>query len=136
MGDEPVASSVRRSRVTCVAKARAGPCSASSVRAWGVFSWFTVSRYPRQRGSGVRAVSLPHPTSGRFRRRRSGMRSAQYSGIGAAGFGASGMSVMSASVVKIIAAIDAAFSTADRVTFAGSMMPAVTMSLYAPSSTS
>ena len=37
----------------------------------------------------------------------------------------SGLSVISASVVRIIAAIEAAFSTAERVTLAGSMMPAL-----------
>ena len=35
----------------------------------------------------------------------------------------SGMSVISASVVRIMAAMEAAFSTAERVTLAGSMMP-------------
>jgi hypothetical protein len=53
----------------------------------------------------------------------------QYSGGGVAGgFSFSGMSVMSASVVRIIAAIEAAFSNAPRVTLAGSMMPAFTIS--------
>ncbi len=37
----------------------------------------------------------------------------------------SGLSVMRASVVRIMPAIDAAFSTAERVTFAGSMMPSL-----------
>jgi hypothetical protein len=45
------------------------------------------------------------------------------------------MSVMSASVVTIIAAIYAS-SQRPTPTLAGSMMPAVTMSLYAPSRTS
>jgi hypothetical protein len=40
----------------------------------------------------------------------------------------SGASVMSASVVKIIAAMDAAFCRAERVTLAGSAMPAASKS--------
>ena len=44
------------------------------------------------------------------------------------GFSGSGMSVTSAEVVRIIAAIELAFSTALRVTLAGSMMPASSMS--------
>ena len=53
--------------------------------------------------------------------------SLEYSGIGgAAGAGVfSGISVMSVSVVRIIVAIDAAFSSAERVTLSGSMMPAL-----------
>lgn len=46
----------------------------------------------------------------------------------AGAFSFSGMSVTSALVVRIIAAIEQAFSTALRVTFTGSMMPAVSMS--------
>ena len=45
---------------------------------------------------------------------------------GAAAF--SGLSVMRASVVRIIPAMLAAFSTAERVTFAGSTIPAWTIS--------
>ena len=41
----------------------------------------------------------------------------------------SGRSVISASVVRIMAAMETAFSTAERVTLAGSMIPASTMSL-------
>ena len=44
----------------------------------------------------------------------------------------SGLSVIMASVVRTIAAIDAAFSTAERVTLAGSTMPALSMSTYSP----
>ncbi len=44
----------------------------------------------------------------------------------------SGMSVISASVVRIIAAMLAAFSTALRVTLAGSMIPLLTMSSKLP----
>jgi hypothetical protein len=44
-------------------------------------------------------------------------------GGAAAGFSFSGMSVMRASVVRIIAPMLAAFSTALRVTLTGSMMP-------------
>ncbi len=43
---------------------------------------------------------------------------------GGAAFSFSGMSVISTSVVRIIAAIEAAFSSAERVTFAGSGKPA------------
>ena len=43
-------------------------------------------------------------------------------GAGAAGFSFSGMSVISASVVRIMAAMEAAFSSAPRVTLAGSMI--------------
>ncbi|GIW11744.1 MAG: hypothetical protein KatS3mg061_2801 [Dehalococcoidia bacterium] len=42
----------------------------------------------------------------------------------------SGMSVTSVSVVSTIVAIDAAFWSAERVTFAGSMMPRLTRSVY------
>ena len=49
---------------------------------------------------------------------------------GAAAF--SGLSAMTASVVRNSAAIDAAFCSAERVTLAGSMMPAVIMSTYSP----
>lgn len=48
---------------------------------------------------------------------------------GAAGSGA-GMSVTAHSVVRINAAMDAAFCSAERVTFAGSMIPAETMSTH------
>src|ERR671925_581502 len=44
----------------------------------------------------------------------------QYCGAAGASFFSSGMSVTRASVVRIMPAIDTAFSTADRVTFAGS----------------
>ena len=44
------------------------------------------------------------------------------------GFSASGMSVTNAEVVKIMAAMEQAFSTALRVTLAGSMMPASSIS--------
>ena len=43
---------------------------------------------------------------------------------GIAGADFSGLSDTSASVVRIMPPIETAFSTADRVTFAGSMMPA------------
>src|SRR5207302_2633230 len=57
----------------------------------------------------------------------------QYSGIGGAGAPFfSGMSVTSASVVSRSPAMDAAFCTADRVTLVGSMMPALTISVYSP----
>ena len=46
-------------------------------------------------------------------------------GIGASG---SGLSVTRVSVVRTIAAMDAAFCSAERVTFAGSTMPAPIMS--------
>jgi hypothetical protein len=42
----------------------------------------------------------------------------------------SGISVMTASVVRTMAAIDAAFWSADRVTLAGSTIPALNMSVY------
>ena len=51
---------------------------------------------------------------------------------GIAGADFSGLSAMTASVVRNRAAIDAAFCRADRVTFAGSMMPAATRSTYSP----
>src|ERR1051326_6437705 len=60
----------------------------------------------------------------------------QYSGIGG-GAGAGvfcAISVISVSVVRIIVAIEAAFSSAERVTFKGSMMPRSTMSAYSPRS--
>ena len=44
--------------------------------------------------------------------------------------------VRDAATVSVEAAIDEAFSTADRVTLAGSMMPALTMSTYSPVRTS
>ena len=47
---------------------------------------------------------------------------------GAAGFSFSGRSVISASVVRIIAAMEAAFSSAERVTLAASITPASTIS--------
>ena len=46
------------------------------------------------------------------------------------------MSVIRASVVRIMAAIEAAFSNAPRVTLAGSMMPALTISWYSADITS
>src|SRR2546429_2463592 len=46
---------------------------------------------------------------------------------GAAGFSFSGISVISASVVRIIEAMLAAFCKAERATFAGSMIPAATI---------
>ena len=46
------------------------------------------------------------------------------------------MSVTSASVDRIIAAMEAAFESAPLVTLAGSMMPAATMSTYWPVMTS
>src|SRR5436305_842752 len=49
-------------------------------------------------------------------------------GIGGASFFSSGMSVTNASVVSRSEAMDAAFSSATRSTFAGSMMPACSMS--------
>jgi hypothetical protein len=53
-------------------------------------------------------------------------------GIGAAGFG-SGLSAITASVVKKNqGGLDAAFCNADRVTFAGSIIPALIMSTYSP----
>ena len=42
----------------------------------------------------------------------------------------SGISVMTAWVVRTIAAIDAAFWSADRVTLAGSTIPDLNMSVY------
>src|ERR1700733_12405259 len=52
---------------------------------------------------------------------------------GAAGAGFfSGFSAMTASVVRNSAAMEAAFCRAERVTFAGSMMPALNMSTYSP----
>src|SRR5580704_12297189 len=52
---------------------------------------------------------------------------------GAAGAGFfSGFSTITASVVRNRPAIDAAFCSADLVTFAGSMMPALNMSTYSP----
>src|SRR5271165_5471856 len=44
----------------------------------------------------------------------------------------SGFSAITASVVRNRPAIDAAFCSAERVTFAGSMMPALNMSTYSP----
>ena len=44
----------------------------------------------------------------------------------------SGLSAITASVVKNSAAIDAAFCNAERVTFAGSIIPALIMSTYSP----
>ena len=49
---------------------------------------------------------------------------------GAAADFSSGISVMSASVVSSSDAIDAAFCSATRSTYAGSMMPAFIMSTY------
>ena len=51
---------------------------------------------------------------------------------GAAAGAFSGLSAMTASVVRNSAAIEAAFCSADRVTLAGSMMPALIMSTYSP----
>src|SRR5664280_1197258 len=51
---------------------------------------------------------------------------------GIAGAAFSGLSAMTTSVVRNSAAIDAAFCSAERVTLAGSMMPALTMSTYSP----
>jgi hypothetical protein len=50
----------------------------------------------------------------------------------AAGASGSGLSATSASVVSSSPAIDAAFCSAERVTLAGSMMPALTRSSYSP----
>lgn len=47
---------------------------------------------------------------------------------GAAGAGGSGLSATSASVVSTMELTDAAFSSAERVTFAGSTIPAEIMS--------
>ena len=44
----------------------------------------------------------------------------------------SGLSATTASVVRNSAAIDAAFCSAERVTLAGSMMPAASRSTYSP----
>ena len=44
----------------------------------------------------------------------------------------SGLSAITASVVRNSAAIDAAFCSAERVTLAGSMMPALIKSTYSP----
>ena len=44
----------------------------------------------------------------------------------------SGFSAMTASVVRKSAAMEAAFCSAERVTFAGSMMPSAIMSTYSP----
>ena len=51
---------------------------------------------------------------------------------GAAAGAFSGLSAMTASVVRNRAARDAAFCSAERVTLAGSMIPALTMSTYSP----
>src|ERR1700722_13259180 len=51
----------------------------------------------------------------------------------AGAFSFSGFSAITASVVRNRPAIEAAFCSADRVTFAGSMMPALNMSTYSPS---
>jgi len=56
-------------------------------------------------------------------------------GMGAAGF-FSGISLMSASVVKRSPAMLAAFSSAVRATYVGSTMPAFTMSTYSAESAS
>ena len=47
----------------------------------------------------------------------------------------SGLSATTASVVMMFLAIDAAFWSAERVTIAGSMIPAFTRSTYSPVST-
>ena len=44
----------------------------------------------------------------------------------------SGLSATTASVVRNSAAMEAAFCSAERVTLAGSMMPAAIMSTYSP----
>jgi hypothetical protein len=49
-----------------------------------------------------------------------------------AGWAFSGLSAMTASVVRNSAAIDAAFCSAERVTLAGSMIPVLIMSTYSP----
>ena len=51
---------------------------------------------------------------------------------GASAGSSSFFSTTSASVVRSIAAIEAAFSSADRVTLTGSMTPAATRSTYSP----
>ncbi len=51
---------------------------------------------------------------------------------GIAGADFSGLSAMTASVVRKSAAMEAAFCSAERVTLAGSMMPAATRSTYSP----
>ena len=50
----------------------------------------------------------------------------------AAALSSSGFSTTARSAVSTIAAIDAAFCSAERVTLAGSMMPALTMSTHSP----
>ena len=55
---------------------------------------------------------------------------------GAIGFSFSGRSVIRTSVVRIMDAIEEAFSSAPRTTLTGSMIPASIMSAYSPESTS
>jgi hypothetical protein len=50
----------------------------------------------------------------------------------AAGSSSSGFSTTALSAVRMIAAIEAAFCSAERVTFAGSRMPALNMSTHSP----
>lgn len=52
------------------------------------------------------------------------------SGEGAGGAGGVGISVTMLSVVSNVAATEAAFCRAERVTLVGSIMPLVTMSVY------
>ena len=52
------------------------------------------------------------------------------SGAAGAGAGGSGLSATRDSVVRTMELTEAAFSRAERVTLAGSMMPAETMSQY------
>ena len=64
---------------------------------------------------------------------RSGLRSPCHPVGSPAGAGFfSGLSATTASVVRNRPAIDAAFCSAERVTFTGSLMPAASMSTYSP----
>src|SRR5437879_3959304 len=81
---------------------------------------------PRRPLSG--GVTRGRPT----RLPRSGNRYIMSGGIAGAESFLSGISVTTASVVSTMAAIDAAFCSAERVTLAGSTMPALTMSTLSP----
>jgi hypothetical protein len=86
------------------------------------------------RKAGVRAAGMPKagrrvggpPSAGGVEWTQKSM--SPPPGAPAGAFSFSGLSATTASVVRNRAAIDAAFCSAERVTFAGSMMPASSMS--------
>ncbi len=99
-------------------------CRAPRFRLWSTLCHSRLSRPGRERANG------PGKTPGRSGEVTSvDQKSMSPPPPGVAGaFFFSGFSAITASVVRNRPAIDAAFCSADRVTFAGSMMPALNMS--------